>query len=214
MEFSLLKIGLTISAGFASVASPCVLPILPVVIAGTGKEDRLRPFLLVLGLSITFILMGVISSAFGSFIGSGMRYIEIAAAIIILFFGVFMLFDINIFKKMYWFSNIHVSSTGKWSGLLVGLSLGIIWIPCIGPILSSILAMVASEGKIFYGIFFLSIYSVGFALPILALGYFSHIFRTRLRTLQKHEFVIRMLSSAILIVFGLYIILIGSLPQF
>ncbi len=214
MDISFVKIFLTIGAGLASVASPCVLPILPVVVAGRSDDHRLRPLLLAIGLSLTFMIMGGLSAAFGSFFSGHIRSIEIGGAILIFLLGLLTLFNKNIFKGMYWFSNFHIQTNGLWAGLILGMSLGIIWIPCIGPVLSSILAMVAAEATVWKGIFFLFVYSLGFAIPILAIGYFSHLFRTRIKNLQKYEFQIRLFSASILILFALYILFIGSLPQF
>ena len=75
MEFNFINMAIAFAAGVASVASPCVLPVIPIVIAGTDKDHKYRPLLIVLGLSFTFIAMGVISSLFGSLFANKMRLI-------------------------------------------------------------------------------------------------------------------------------------------
>jgi cytochrome c-type biogenesis protein len=73
MEFSLLNIMIAFGAGLASVLSPCVLPVVPVIMAGADHKDRIRPLLIVLGLSITFMAMGAVSSLFGHMLAGKAR---------------------------------------------------------------------------------------------------------------------------------------------
>ncbi|EHQ05382.1 cytochrome c biogenesis CcdA family protein [Leptonema illini] len=214
MQFALVQSFAALGAGFASVVSPCVLPILPIIVTGTHRDDRWRPLLLVIGLSITFVVMGIISSLFGSFLMGRIQYIEKVGGGIILLFGILTLLNINLFKSVRWFAGIQVRPDGKWSGLWIGMSLGLVWIPCIGPFLSGVLTMVASQGQLSSGITLLLIYSVGFSVPILATGYFSHWSRARLPGLHEREWIARYITGAILVLFGAYIIFIGSLPRF
>jgi len=206
MNFSLTNILLTIGAGIVSVASPCILPVLPVVVTGTGEDHKLRPLMIVGGLSVTFILMGIISSAFGSLIVGKMQFVEKIAGVIFIIFGILTLFDLNLFKGMSFFHHFQSQSRGRWSGFFLGLTLGVVWIPCIGPVLSSVLAMVASKGQLGGGVILLSFYSLGFAIPMLLIGYSSHLFLKKARSLQRHPLLIRYFSSGILILFGLYIL--------
>jgi cytochrome c-type biogenesis protein len=80
--------------------------------------------------------------------------------------------------------------------------------------LSSILAMVATSGKVANGVIFLSFYSLGFVIPMLAIGYLSHYLRSRIQGLQKKEKLVRYFSGLVLILFGLYIFIYGSLIRF
>jgi cytochrome c biogenesis protein CcdA len=211
MDISLTNILLTVLAGITSVASPCVLPVIPIIVTGSDKDHRFRPLLIVLGLTFSFILMGVISASFGSLVAGKMMAIEKAAGVIIVLFGVLMLFDINLFKRITIFNRIQSHSGGSLSGLFLGVTLGIIWIPCIGPILSGVLAMVASQGEIAQGIVMLAFYSLGFSIPILIAGYGSQFFRQRISGVMKHQRIIRYISGGVLIVFGIYIFRNGLL---
>ena len=205
MEFNFINMAIAFAAGVASVASPCVLPVIPIVIAGTDKDHKDRPLLIVLGLSFTFIAMGVISSLFGSLFANKMRLIEQIAGIVITISGLMMVIDFNVFKKLTFFQNLKSNSGGRLSGLFLGLTLGIIWIPCIGPVLSSVLAMVATKANIISGIIMLTTYSLGFAIPMLIAGYFSSFFRQRVGFLKKHPRSIRWTSGVLLIALGLFI---------
>jgi cytochrome c-type biogenesis protein len=198
-------------AGLTSVASPCVLPIIPILVAGTEREDRARPLLIVIGLSTMFVLMGIVTSLFGAVIGPGMPYVEKAAGVLIVLFGVLLLFDINLFKHLTFLSRIGNHSEGRFGGLILGLTLGLIWIPCVGPMLSSVLTLVASRGTLGYGAGLLLVYSLGFSLPILTAAYAAHFFRNQVGIFKQHPVIIRFASGILLIVFGLFIIFKGML---
>ncbi len=211
MDISFSTIILTIGAGLTSVVSPCVLPVLPIIVTGTENDHKYRPLLIVLGLAITFILMGILSSLFGSIIAGKMAIVEKVAGVIVILFGILMMVDINVFKKMTLFSNLNSTGQGMWSGFVIGLTLGLVWIPCVGPMLSGVLAMVATKGQLLYGIVLLLLYSIGFAIPMLIVAYSSQAVRQKIRSIQKHAVGVRVVNGAILILFGLYIITNGIL---
>jgi cytochrome c-type biogenesis protein len=155
--------------------------------------------------------MGAISSLFGAYLIGRTRYIEIAGAMIIMLMGVMVLFDMSFFKRFYQLSNIRVKGSGRFSGLLLGMALGLVWVPCIGPFLSSILTMVGTDGRLPQGILMLGFYSLGLAMPMLLVAYSSHMLQSRLRALAQHGAVLRYVSGSILIGFGVYSIALGNI---
>ena len=197
-------------AGLASVLSPCVLPVVPVVVAGAERKDPLRPLLVVTGLALTFMAMGAASSLFGALLVGRTRSLEVAGSVIIMIMGFIVLFDVNVFKRLYRLSNIRVNSEGRFGGVVLGMALGLVWVPCIGPFLSSILAMVGTSGQLGRGIVLLGFYSLGLAIPMLVVAYSSHLLQNRLKAAAKHESLFRYVSGAILVGFGLYSILLGN----
>lgn len=209
IDFGVVNIMLAIGAGLASVLSPCVLPVIPVIIAGSEQKDRFRPLIVVFGLSITFMAMGAASSLFGALLIGRTRYIEQAGGLVILLMGLMTFFDMSIFKRFYRLSNINVTAEGRFSGLILGMALGVVWIPCIGPMLSSILTMVGTSGQLIKGIVLLGSYSVGLAIPMLVVAYSSQLMQQRLRAIARTE-SLRYLMGGILIAFGLYVLLIGN----
>lgn len=211
MELGITNIALAVGAGVASVLSPCVLPVIPVIVAGAERKDRLRPLLIVLGLSLTFMAMGAVSSLFGALLVGRTRTIELAGASVIMVMGILLLFNVNIFKRLYRLSNIRVNGEGRFSGLVLGMALGLVWVPCIGPLLSSILAMVGTSGELLRGIILLGFYSLGLAIPMLAVAYSSHLLQSRLRAVAQHEALVRYVTGSILVAFGLYSILHGNI---
>ncbi len=213
MESSLTLVGLAMAfgAGFASVLSPCVLPVLPIVAAGSEKDHKFRPLLLALGLAISFVAMGVLSSLAGSWLAGKMRLIEIVSGALVAIMGLLILLGIDAFKRLSFLQQYSPKvGAGPFSGLLLGIALGLVWIPCVGPFLSSVLAMVASKGSLGGGVVLLLIYSLGFSLPVLAAGYFSRWFRGKTQGLRKHALLVRLAGGILLVGFGIYIAMAGT----
>ena len=205
-----LNIFLVFGAGLASILSPCVLPVVPIIVTGSANDHRLRPLMIVAGLALAFMGMGVLSSLFGAVIGSKMVLLTKGAGVVITLFGLLLIFNVNLFKHLSFFSRFAQSSRGKAGGFFLGLSLGIIWIPCVGPMLSSVLFMVAAKKEIAAGIFYLFVYSLGFAVPMLIAGYASQFFRNRFRTIGRFPVIVNIASGLILVAFGALIFFKGS----
>lgn len=211
MEFGTATILLAVGAGLASVLSPCILPIIPIIVAGADRKDRLRPLILVLGLSISFMAMGATSSLFGALLVGRTRYIELAGATIIMLMGIMVMFNLSVFKQMYRLSNLNFGGDGKLGGLILGMSLGLVWIPCVGPFLSSILTMVGTSGELAKGVILLAFYSLGLGIPMLAIAYSSHLLQNRIKALLRYDTALRFVSGGILVAFGLYSIVAGNI---
>lgn len=201
-------------AGIVSVASPCVLPLIPAIFAYSTEKGILRPIAIVMGLSISFTLMGIVTSAFGSTFGMYIGYLNILAEIVIIGFGMAMLFELNVFNIFGRLSSLRVNNEGGLSGgLLLGMSLGIVWIPCVGPILGTILTMVAMAADITYGAMILFIYSLGFAIPMLIIAYSANLSAAKLGSILKYNVIIKKAAGAILIAVGLWMIYMNHLVR-
>jgi cytochrome c-type biogenesis protein len=131
--------------------------------------------------------------------------------VLVVLFGLLLLADVNLFKHLTWLQRVQAPVRGRWSGLLLGLSLGLVWIPCVGPMLSGVLAMVATRGTLLAGVLLLLAYSAGFAVPMLAVGYGSQALRRKIRTVAAHPLVVRWASGILLVAFGAVILTQGML---
>jgi cytochrome c-type biogenesis protein len=211
LDISLASAVMAILAGLASVASPCVLPVVPIIVTGTEADHRHRPLLIVAGLSAGFITMGAATSLFGAAIAPVMPFLEKFAGAAIILFGILMLFGFNPFKNIHFFNRISSGGGGRWSGLVLGLTLGLVWIPCVGPMLSGVLTLVATQGTFSSGILLLALYSLGFAIPMLLAGYASQAVRQKIRLVNAHPLAVRVVGGLILIGFGVVILNVGML---
>lgn len=191
-------------AGLVSLFSPCILPLLPAILAFSAEKNKYKPALVILGLVLSFMIMGIITSVFGSLFIKYIPYLQLIAAVLIIFFGVVILIDLKLFYNLaYYTNNIHVEKQGLFGFFLLGLSLGIIWIPCIGPILGSVLMLVASKGNLLYGTLLLTIYSIGFAIPMFLIAYSTNIY-LRLNSLLQYNDKLKKVTGIILIITGLW----------
>ena len=201
------------SAGVLSISSPCVLPLIPAIMAYSTGKGRFRPVSIVLGITLAFTLMGVAASALGlAFIGY-VNYMKSVAAIVIVFLGVYMLSETLEQKVLELRSRIPIrfnyysaQSGSVFGGFVLGLSLGIVWIPCVGPILGAILSMVAVRGSVSYGALLLSIYSLGFGVPMLIIAYSSAFSSKRISIFVRYNSILKRIAGVVLILVGLYML--------
>lgn len=214
MDFSVTTFILVFVAGLTSVLSPCVLPVVPIVVTGTEHDSKWRPLFIVGGLTLTFMLMGIASSTLGSIISSKLYYLERAAAVLVIIFGVLLLANINLAKYITFFNRFQqggAQKSGNIAALFMGMTLGLIWIPCVGGQLGAVLAMIATgaegaaTGTVFFGIGLMLIYSIGFAIPLLIAAYATQFFRKRMGSVMRFPALIRVFSGLLLIGFGLFI---------
>ncbi len=210
LELGPSALALTFGAGLASVASPCVLPVVPVIVTGTADDHRSRPALVVAGIATSFVLMGVVTSLFGAAIGPALPWLEKAVGALVVASGLLLLADVNVFERLTALQRLG-GRGGRGSGLLLGLSLGLVWIPCVGPMLSSVLATVAAQGRLATGVVLLLVYALGFAVPMLAVGYGSQALRQRIRAVAAHPRAVRWASGGLLVAFGVLILRKGML---
>ena len=207
LPFPLIAFGF----GILSVLSPCILPLVPLIAAYSTRTSKITPLTVAIGLSISFALMGVLASIFGSIFQRYKLVLQIIGGLLIIFLGLCMIFELLEQKIHTIIPKKGITSTGfsinrvhgTAGGLLLGFSLGIVWTPCIGPILGTILTMVAVEGDILYGAFLLVIYSLGLGLPLLVIAYTTHF---SLKPFLKYSIAIKRLSGVILVLVGIYFI--------
>ncbi|WP_321429295.1 cytochrome c biogenesis CcdA family protein [uncultured Methanolobus sp.] len=194
-------------AGIVSVLSPCVLPLLPIVLAYSTGNSKLRPLAIIAGLTFSFTVMGVAASAFGEYLLPYLGEIKIIAELIIILMGISMLMQKDVFSFLSQYTGkVHAEGKGLVGGLIIGASLGIVWIPCVGPILASILTLVALEGNVLYGAGLLIIYSMGFAIPMLIIAYSAKLSGDRLSKISEYDIELKKGAGVVLIIVGLWMV--------
>ncbi len=221
MDPSAPSIILVFAAGLVTILKPCCLPLVPVVMSGSAG-GRLRPVAIVSGMTLSFTIMGTLVSGFGAAF-AGFAYTMRSVSIVFIIGMGAVLFDEDInmefvklsgsitqsFRQRVRFLN-DVSSNnneqGLLGGFLLGMSLGIVWIPCVGPILGAVLAYVASIGNITYGAWMLFIYSVGMSLPMLSIAYYGKKVTNRYKWFLRNGALLKKLSGLVLILAGLMLL--------
>jgi cytochrome c biogenesis protein CcdA len=181
-SLSLPQLGLSMVAGSLTTLSPCVFPVLPLVLGGALQGNRLAPAAMGLGMTASFAGIGVLLGALGPALGVDGDSVRIAGAALLVAFAVVMLVPALGERLTRWMLPIASSANaasarldaGSLSGaLILGAVLGLVWSPCSGPLLGSALALVASEGGLVRGGVVLGLFGLGAAIPLVAVAYAS-----------------------------------------
>ncbi len=200
-------------AGVATVATPCIIPILPPMLAGSVGH-KLRPVLIVAGSALTFTLMGGVFTAMGIAAGASKETLRMIFIAVIIGLGAIMFDeDLNKFYTRVTSSLLSPISgslakdrQSLWGAFVLGMALGIVWIPCVGPILGSVLAYAAYQGELVTGSLLLLIYSIGLGLPMLAIAYGGKYAGARIEWAKRNSHRIRKIAGGVLILTGLGIL--------
>lgn len=169
-------------AGILSVLSPCVLPLLPLVLGAAASEHRLGPAALAAGLALSFVAIGLFVATMGFAIGLDAGVFRIGAAVMLVLVGLVLLVpaaQTRLAVAAGPVSDWTESRFGGFStaGLLgqfgVGLLLGAVWSPCVGPTLGAA-SLLASQGRDLGAVALtMLLFGLGAALPLLLLGTLS-----------------------------------------
>jgi cytochrome c-type biogenesis protein len=213
---SLLVVPLVLLGGAATGLNPCVYPTIPVIIgyiSGQKEQPRWRGLTLaltfVLGLAITYVIIGATASFVGSVLGiskAGWMYIVAAVCIIV---GLNMSGLISISFDTY------IPAQSKWSRLsgyggavVLGMLFGLVASPCAMPILTLILALIAQKGQVAYGSLLMFTYAVGHGSPLIIIGTVAGAL-TSLERFTKYSVMIQRVGGWMLLAVGVYFIWIA-----
>jgi cytochrome c biogenesis protein CcdA len=179
---SLSQLGLSLAAGGLTTLSPCVLPVLPLVVGGALQGNRLAPLAMGLGMAASFAAIGMVLGAIGPALGIDAGTVRTAGAIMMLAFAAIMLVPAlgEYFARgmlpiagSAQAASAKLHSDSLLGALLLGSLLGLVWSPCSGPLLGSALTLVASDGGLGRGGLVLGLFGVGAAIPLVAVAYAS-----------------------------------------
>jgi cytochrome c-type biogenesis protein len=214
-----LSIPVAFVAGLVSFLSPCVLPLIPgyiSMLSGLSMEElraeageRVTALIIrnsvafVVGFSVVFITLGASATAVGRFFLSQRGIFNIVAGVVIIIFGLHLTGLIKIpFLYREARMNAIAPKRGVAGSFVLGFAFAFGWTPCIGPILTGILAMAAIRQTVFQGMFLLAVYSAGLAIPFLLTGFGVGKFIKFYGRFRKHMQVVEVLSGVLLIGIG------------
>lgn len=182
MSATLPQLGLSLAAGSLTTLSPCVFPLLPLVLGGALQASRLAPVALGVGMAASFAAIGMVLGALGPALGLDGDHVRGAGAWLLIAFAAVML--VPAWSERFTLlmaplasganaASSRLSGGSLASALLLGAVLGLVWSPCSGPLLASALTLVASEGGVLRGGLILGAFGVGAAIPLVAVAYAS-----------------------------------------
>jgi cytochrome c-type biogenesis protein len=207
--------GLAFLAGLLSVLSPCVLPLLPIVFGAAASAHRLGPVALAAGVAISFVAIGLFIATIGFSIGLDAGLLRSAAAVLLVLIG-FVLIMPSLQQRV----AVAAGPASNWAEqqfggfsipgiagqFCVGLLLGAVWSPCVGPTLGAA-SVLAAQGKDLGQVALsMLVFGIGAALPLLVLGLLSREVLMRWRNqLHAAGTAAKMALGVILIVTGVSI---------
>jgi cytochrome c-type biogenesis protein len=212
---------LAFSAGILSFFSPCVLPLVPsylIFISGASitsytelsstqhrKTLLLHSLSFIVGFSLVFVSLGVSSSLLGNLFSTYERWIVRIGGLFLILFGLNMLNVLKIpFLNQEKMCHLRTKPIGLLGSFLIGITFSLGWTPCIGPVLASILLIASTTSTVKQGMYLLSLYSLGLAIPFfiaaLLVGRILHL-------MQKYGWIMKYSSCVI----GGLLIVVGVL---
>lgn len=178
----LLGFGFSFLAGVLSTLSPCVLPLIPVVLGAAVSQHRYGPIALAGGLALSFTAIGLFVATIGFSIGLDGGVFRSAAAVLMLILGAVLVVPslqarvaLAAGPAGNWVEQRFggFSSIGLWGQFGVGILLGAVWSPCVGPTLGAASVLAAQGRNLGQVAATMAIFGIGAALPLLILGTLS-----------------------------------------
>jgi cytochrome c biogenesis protein CcdA/thiol-disulfide isomerase/thioredoxin len=198
-------------SGVVTILSPCILPVLPIVLSGGIGSGRARPFGVLAGFVASFTAFTLALTALVQAIGISADALRIVAVVLIGAFGVVMLVPPLREGFAAWATRIAsrggrpgaaagTSRAGFWPGVVVGLSLGLIWTPCVGPIMASVISLAITQRVDGGAVFITLAYSLGTSVPMLGVMLGGRALLARVPALTRNAARIQQGFGALMIV--------------
>lgn len=179
-------------AGVVTILSPCILPVLPIILAGSVAEGRRRPVGIILGFIASFTFFTLLLTAIVKATGLPADSLRLLAVVVIFLFGIVLLFpqtQVALEKIISRLSSIVPSTQnqhGLVGGLVIGASLGLIWAPCVGPILAAVITLAFTSAITLTAVLITLAYAVGTAIPMLVIMLGGRQLLQRVPWLMEH----------------------------
>jgi cytochrome c-type biogenesis protein len=189
------------SAGLASVLSPCVLPIIPILVGHSLLKHKNKDILaFIIGFYLIFVLITLLTVIFTAAINHYILYFRVFAAVLIILLGMFIIFNKNLFNYSY--TPYHKNKI--LGSFLVGFLTSLAWSPCYGPYIVSVAAYSAATGNWIYSTINMMLFAVGFTFTLFIIAFLTS--KINFKVNLKYSNPIRMFSGVIIIIAGIYLL--------
>lgn len=212
MELGIGSYAIALVAGVLSTLSPCVLPLLPIIIGSSLSEHKAGPYAVATGMALSFAVIGTMLASIGASIGLNQDNFRFLAAIIMLVIGL-VLISKNLQERFATASSglsglgdhllSKVSMGGIQGQFFIGLLLGLIWSPCVGPTLGAAITIASQGNDLLKVAFMMGIFGLGAGLPIIILGVLSR------QTMLKAKFKLQGVGGVGKTILGFFLILVS-----
>lgn len=219
MQLETIHIGLAFLEGFALIISPCILPVLPIILAGSVEGDKSRPYGIIIGFVILFSLFTFFSRALVQSSGIDLNLIRNISFGLLLLLGIMMLstyltekFNVLTQRLVNVGANSAISrkQEGLINGIIFGGLIGIIWTPCAGPILAAVIVQTVLQKSNFGGFLTIMAFGIGAGVPMLIIALFGRRIMSKFNFFRTHGVLMRKILGAIIIVTVVYLMFGGA----
>lgn len=208
----LATIGFAFLAGLVTVLSPCVLPLLPVLLAGATEGGRRRPLGLILGFVGTFTAVTLALSTLVRSLGISPDINRLAAGFVLIVFGLVLVVPAlhRGFERLAGSFAARAPAgggNGFGGGLVIGAGLGLAWSPCVGPIMASVITLALNQQVDGAAVAVTLAFSLGTALPMAAVMVGGRGLVRRLGWFQRNAETVQRVMGVLVALVGLGILL-------
>ena len=208
-----VEIGLAFLEGVALIVSPCILPVLPLVLAASAEGGRRRPYGIIIGFVLSFSLFALASRYIVTALGVDLDVIKNVSLVLLVLFGLVLLSS----KLSEKFSALTQgaanfgnrlashSKDGLFSGILIGSLIGLVWTPCSGPILAAVLVQVIRQQSDIAGYFIILSFAIGAGVPMLIIALSGRSIMKKLGFFTRHAEAVRRAFGVLIILSVAYI---------
>lgn len=191
----MIQVLLAILAGILTIGAPCILPLLPILLgASIGQQNKLRPLFIALGFIVMFSITGLTLSLIVTRLMIAPDILRNWAIFFLAIFGLLMIwpkpFEILTLKLSGVINQASQTAakagSGNLGGFILGLILGLIWTPCAGPVLGSILTLIATQTELKQAGILLIAYAIGAGLPMLLIAYGGQIISSKIKYISNY----------------------------
>lgn len=199
-------------AGVVTILSPCVLPLLPVILASSTLEGRSRPVGLIIGFAVFFTGITLLLSILVRQFSIPPDIHRVASAIIFIVLGVILAipalklrFEFATSRLTARFASAGVKSSGFGGGFITGAGLGLAWTPCVGPIMASVITLALNQQTTMASGLTALAFSLGTALPMGLVVLFGSRLYNSVGFLKKYSARIQQMMGLLILLVGLAI---------
>jgi cytochrome c biogenesis protein CcdA/thiol-disulfide isomerase/thioredoxin len=215
MQEGFIHIGLSFIEGLALIVSPCILPILPIILAGSFSESKKRPLGIIIGFILFFSLFTFFTRTLLQYSNIDVNLFRHLSYGILIALGIIMLSTYltekwnSLIQRL--FTGTHLASKHQAqesfiSGLFFGGLVALIWTPCAGPILAAVLIQTVLQQTDYLSLFTLLAFSIGVAVPMLCIVFFGRNMVAKMAFFKTHTAALRKALGIIIILSVLFII--------
>ncbi len=211
---TLLEFSLSFTEGVALIASPCILPVLPLVLSTSIDGGRARPFGIITGFILSFCLLALLSRRLVLATGIAPDSIKDISLLLLFLFGLILLSD----KLSAWFSRLTQrfadigtrlspgnGKEGLASGIVLGALIGLVWTPCAGPILAAVLVQIIRQETDLESVALMVAFAMGAGFPMFIIAITGRRIMNKFAFLQRYTEQIRKILGGVIITSVIFI---------